>query len=122
MNVTGLSNSQLYALIQNEKLDASIRKIANDEFTRRKLTLEQIQEVVNQFEANYKPSNQEGLNLGNKLFLIAVPAFFTIQVLIAGRFLAYGQKRKWKDFWLFVCIGWLVWTIGFILYFRFVRR
>jgi hypothetical protein len=122
MSVENLSNSQLYAIIQNEQMDASIRKIANEEFTRRNLTIEQIQEIVRHFDLQYKPARQEGLGLANKIFLVAVPAFFTIQVLVAGRYLASGQKKKWKDFWRYVCLGWLVWTIGFILYFRFARR
>src|ERR1700761_6576234 len=102
MNVDELSNSQLYALIQNEKLEASIRKVANEEFTRRKLTIEQIQEIVSQFDSHYKPAEQKGLDLANKILLVVVPAVFTIQMLNAARYLAEGQKRKWKDFWLFV--------------------
>lgn len=121
MSVENLSNSQLYAIIQNEQMDASIRKIANEEFTRRNLTINQIQEIVSHFDSQYKPAQQEGLSLANKIFLVAVPAFFTIQVLVAGRYLASGQKKKWRDFWRFICLGWLVWTIGFILYFRFAR-
>ena len=122
MSIDNLSNSQLYAIIQNKQIDASIRKIANEEFTSRNLTIEQIQEIVNHFDSEYKPADQEGLDLVNKIFLVAVPAFFTIQVLIAGRYLASGQKKKWKDFLFFACLGWIVWTIGVILYFRLVRR
>ena len=122
MNVDNLSNSQLYAIIQNDKLDASIRNVANEEFNRRNLNIGQIQEIVSQFELQYKPADQKGLDLAYKIFLIAFPAFIMIQMLIAGRYLAKGRKRKWKDFWLYVCIGWIVWTVGFILYFRFARR
>ena len=122
MNVENLSNSQLYVLIQNENLDASICKVANEEFERRKLTIEQIQEIVSQFDSQYKPADEEGLGLPNKIFLVVVPAFFSIQMLNAAKYLAKGQKRKWRDFWLFVCIGWLAWAVGFILYFRFARR
>lgn len=122
MSINSLSNSQLYALIQNDKLDPLIRKAANDEFTRRGLAIEEIQKIVSEFDSQYKPVDQEGLDLAHKIFLIIVPAFFTIQMLVAGRYLAKGQKKKWKDFWLFVCIGWIVWTIGFVLFFRFVNR
>ena len=122
MSIDNLSNSQLYAIIQNKQIDASIRKIANEEFTRRNLTIEQIQEIVSHFDSGYKPADQEGLDLVHKIFLVAVPAFFTIQVLIAGKYLASGQKKKWKDFLFFVCLGWIVWIIGVILYFRLVRR
>jgi len=122
MSVESLYNSQLYAIIQNEQMDASIREIANEEFSRRNLTIEQIQEIVSRFDSEFKPAEQKGLPLANKIFLVAVPAFFTIQVLVAGRYLASGQKKKWRDFLFFVCLGWLVWTIGFILYFRWARR
>jgi len=122
MNVTGLSNYQLYSLIQNDRLDPSIRKLANAEFENRKLTLDQIQEIVKQHDLQFKPDKDEGLSLANKVFLIIVPAFFTIQVLIAGRYLAKNERKKWKDFLFYISIGYLLWTIGIILVLRFNRR
>jgi len=122
MSVESLSNSQLYAIIQNGKVDASVRKIANEEFTRRNLTIEQIREIAAHFDSQYKPVDQEGLDLTTKIFLVAVPALFTFQMLAASKYLARGQKKKWKEFWFFVCMGWLSWTIGIILYFRLFKR
>jgi hypothetical protein len=122
MNVTELSNYQLYSLIQNNKLDSSIRKLANTEFENRKLTLDQIKEIVRQHDIHFKPDNDKGLSISNKIFLIIVPAFFTIQVLIAGRYLANNERKKWKDFWLYVSLGYLFWTIAIILFFKLSRK
>jgi hypothetical protein len=122
MNVTEPSNYQLYPLIQNDKLDSSIRKLANTEFENRKLTLEQIQQIVRQHDIHFKPDKDEGLSILNKCFLIVVPAFFTIQVLIAGRYLANNERKKWKDFWLYVSLGYLFWTVAIILFFRLSRK
>lgn len=122
MNMTELSNDQLYAIIQNNKLDSSIRNLANTEFNNRKLTLEQVEEIVKRYEDQFQPDKNEGLSLLNKLFLIICPAFFTIQILIAGRYLANNKKKKWKEFWLFVSIGYLFWTVAIILIARLTNN
>ena len=122
MNVTELSNNQLYALIQNNKLDPSIRNIANREFDSRKLSLEQIGEIVKKHDAQFQPDKDEGLSLGYKILLIVFPAVLTIQILIAGRDLANNKRRRWKDFWFFVSIGYLFWTIAIILIVRLTRK
>jgi hypothetical protein len=122
MNEKELTNYQLYALIQNHKLDPSIRDLANREFDSRKLTIEQIGEIVNRHDAQFQPDKDEGLSLSYKLFLIVFPAVLTIQVLIAGRDLANNKRKKWKDFWLFVSLGYLFWTIAIILIVRLFRK
>jgi hypothetical protein len=122
MEVKELSNYQLYALIQNHKLDPSIRNLANSEFDSRKLTIEQIGEIVNRHDAQFKPDKDEGLSLAYKIFLVLFPAVLTIQVLIAGRDLANNRRKKWKDFWLFVSLGYLFWTIAIIFIVRLTRR
>jgi hypothetical protein len=122
MNEKELTNYQLYALIQNHKLDPSIRDLANREFDSRKLTIEQIEEIVERYDAQFQPDKDEGLSLAYKLFLIVFPAVLTIQVLIAGRDLANNKRKKWKDFWLFVSLGYLFWTIAIILIVRLFRK
>jgi hypothetical protein len=41
-----LTDYQLYEIIQNATLDETLRKSANDEFNKRKLTFEEIQQIV----------------------------------------------------------------------------
>lgn len=134
MNAKELSNYQLYSLIQNNKLDPSIRSLANTEFEDRELTLEQIREVTNQYAILFKPGSNEGLGISTKILLLIVPGFFTIKALSAGRYLApvlfiilasiasrylaSNERKKRKDFWLYVSLGYLFWTIAFILYFK----
>jgi hypothetical protein len=120
MNLTELSNYQLYSLIQNNKLDASIRELANTEFENRKLTVDQIKEIVKQHDLLFTQDNDVGLDSYNKAFL--VPAFFTIQVLIAGRYLANNERKKWKDFWFYVCLGYVLWTIAVIAFAKLSRK
>ena len=45
MDPSKLSDYQLYELIQNNKLDPSIRNAANREFEDRKLTIDQVREI-----------------------------------------------------------------------------
>ena len=84
--------------------------------------MDQIQEIVIQHDRHFKPEKDEGLSMSNKIFLIIVPAFITIQVLIAGRYLANNERTKWKDFWLYGSLGYLFWTIAIILFFTLSRK
>jgi hypothetical protein len=118
-NCSELSDYQLYEIIQNEKLDKRIRQVANDEFNRRKLSLIQIQSLIAKHDSQFLPDKGTGLKTHFKVFLIICPFFIEIHSLFAGRMLAKGQKQKWKDYWVYICLGLLLWTIGIILYAKY---
>jgi hypothetical protein len=115
MNFKQLSNYQLYEIIQNQKLDKDIRTLATDEFDLRKLTMEQIREIIKKRESLFQPEKGEHLNFKYKIVALIIPFFWVIHVLMTSRYLARGQKRKWNEYWLFFCIGLLLWTIAIII-------
>ena len=118
MDISNLSDYQLYELIQNPKMDAEVRRLANIEFDRRRLTLEQIQGIISKHDLQFKPEPAKGLKSEHKLLLILFPFLIPIQSVIAAKFLAKGEKKKWKDYWLYLCLGYLTWTILIITFFK----
>jgi hypothetical protein len=115
MDISRLTNYQLFEIIQNSRLDTEIRKTANDEFNNRKLSAEEIQKIVARHDAQFQPDKDEGLKPEYKLLLILLPFVIPIQSAFAGKWLAKGQKRKWKEYWLYLSLGYLLWTIIVIL-------
>lgn len=115
MDLSGVTNYQLYVIIQNTRLDSSIRKLANDEFNNRNLSLDEIQKIVSRHDAQFLPDKNDSLKLQYKILLILFPFFIPIQSVFAGKWLASGHKRKWKDYWFYLSLGYLFWTIIVIL-------
>ena len=115
MDLSSLTNYQLYGIIQNSKLDTEIRKMANDEFNNRKLGIDEIQRIVARHDAQFEPDKDEALKLEYKLLLILFPFVIPVQSVFAGKWLAKGQKRKWKDYWFYLSLGYLFWTIIVLL-------
>lgn len=111
MNISKLTDYQLYVIIQNTRLDKNILTLANNEFNRRNLDTTQLKEIKAQYESQLKLPEQKSLQLKTKIFLIIFPFFLPLQSIFAGKFLTKGEKRKWKEYWLYISIGYLVWTI-----------
>jgi hypothetical protein len=118
MNPSNLTNYQLYEIIQNSQLDKRIRDIANEEFNNRKLSIDQIQQIIARHDSLFKKT-EESLSLKYKTLLVIFPFFIPIQSINAAKFLANGQKRKWKEYWFYISLGYLLWTVLIILFFRF---
>jgi len=118
MNLKELTNYQLYELIQNKKLDTTITRLANDEFKARQLSVDQIQQIIARHDAQFQPERDEPLSVTHKIFLVIFPFLTIIQAIIASKYLATNNRKKWRDFWLYICIGYLVWTVGVIVVVR----
>jgi hypothetical protein len=118
MSLKQLSNFQLYEIIQNPRIDKSIKAFAKQEFDLRELTNEEIEEITGQHNAVYPSRKTEPLNIGYKILAMLIPFFWVIHVVITSRYPSRGQKRKWNEYWLFFCIGLLLWTIGFVIFAR----
>ena len=117
MDLTKLSEYQLYEIIQNMNLDKDIRNSANVEFNNRNLSTDKINQIIALHDSRFKPDVQ-GLQFWVKFLLILLP-LFPIQIFFAGQFLARGEKQKWKEYWLFLSIGYLFWAIVIIFYFKY---
>lgn len=115
MNLNQLTNYQLYEIIQNQKLDKQIRTAANDEFNHRKLGKEEIQGIITKHDSLFQPEKGEPLSIKYKILALTIPFFWVIHVLMTSRYLARGQKRKWNEYWLFFCIGLIIWTIAIVI-------
>jgi hypothetical protein len=111
MATADLSNYQLYALLQNKRLHASIHAKVKAELEGRQLSAEEWEQLRQQYETHYPSDDGPGLSLGGKLLLILVPAVFTIQILWAAKDLASHKRRRWKEFWFYVSVGYFVWTV-----------
>jgi hypothetical protein len=115
MDVSKLTDYQLYGLSQNKKFDAGIRQLANKELNSRQLAEDRIQQIILKHDAQFKPGNDESLSLPYKISLILFPFFLQIQILFTSKYLANNQVKKWKAYWFYLSLGWLLWTIVTIL-------
>ena len=120
MDASKLTNNQLYQIIQNNKLDAGIRALANSEFKSRGLSFEKVKEamIVNGDDA-YVAMKQEPLQLKYIILIMLFPFFLELQALISGHLLAKGYQKKWKQYWRFLLIGLVLWMIGIIVFARY---
>lgn len=119
MDASKLTDQQLYDIIENNKLDNSIRTIADTAFNNRNIPVAKIEEIVAAHGKAFVPDKTEPLSSYSKILIILFPFFWVIHGLIAGRMLAKGQKRKWKEYWQFLMIGLVLWTIGVIAFAKF---
>lgn len=120
MDASNLSDYQLYEIVQNAKLHRDIRKIANDEFDKRQISIDRLQEIINRHDKQFKPDIEDKLDIKYKLLLIAFPFFIPVHGIIATRFIPVGHKKKTKQYWFYICVGYLFWTIVVILFAKFV--
>jgi len=118
MNFSELSNYQLYEIIQNSNLDKDTRNAANIEFNNRNLSIDKIKQIIAFHDSQFKP-DVKGLETWHKLTLILFPFLIPIHSIIAGKLLAKVQKKSWKEYWFFLSMGYLFWTILIILFFRY---
>jgi hypothetical protein len=122
MNLTALSNYQLYSLLQYRKIEASIKKAVQSELDSRQLSQEQLRELVSSYATRFPMEDRKGLSIENKILLVCLPMFWSLQILWASKYLARNQRRKWKEFWVYICIGYALWTIAGVIITKFVRR
>lgn len=118
-NLLNISNYQLYELLQNDKLDSSIKKAALQEFNQRDISDDEIKEIISQHDKLYKPESEEPLSFNFKIGLILFPFFWVIHGVLASKYLSRGQNRKWKEYWLYFCLGLLLWTISIVIYAKY---
>ena len=119
MNFSKLTDYQLYEIIQNSRLDKDIRKQANDEFNDRKPSIDQIQKIVAEHDTRFRPGKEESLLFQYKILLILFPFFIPLHSAFTAKWLAKRHKRKWKDYWFYLSLGYLIWTIVVILVGRY---
>ena len=118
MDFSKLTNYQLYEIIQNIELNSEIQKNANNEINARKLSTDQIKEIISRHDSQFKP-DEKGLSIESKVLISIFPFLTIIHSLFAGQHLAGGYKKKWKEYWFYICLGYFLWTITLLLFAKF---
>ncbi len=119
MDFSKLSNYQLFEIIQNTSLDKGIRNEANAEFDRRKISVDEISQLISTHDSLYKPDTQTGLDLKYKVILVVFPFFIFLHNIIAALLLDKQKEYKFKQYWFYLTIGYLLWTVIVILFARY---
>lgn len=118
MESTLLSDQQLYEIIRNKQISREIRIKAEQELERRNLSVEQLDELSLRFEKRTEASKKP-LPLHWKIVLVIFPFFIFIHNIVASLILDKGQETKWKQYWFYVSLGFLLYTI---LIFVFAKK
>jgi hypothetical protein len=119
MNFSQLSNYQLFEIIQNTSLDSSIREDANTEFDGRKIPVDEINQQISKHDSLYKPDRETGLDIKYKFILVVFPFFIFLHNIIAAVILDKGKEYKFKQYWFYLALGYLLWTVIVILYAKY---
>ena len=109
-----LSDFQLYSLVTNKDLDQDLKEKAIAEFERRNFSQEYIDQLSLESE-NIIPKSNADLTIRQKLGIVAFPFFIPIQAVMANRFISTGEPKKWRQYWSYLTLGWLVWTVIVLL-------
>lgn len=120
MDASKLTDYQLYQIVQNTKLHSDIRKLANEELRNRQLSIDRLQEIIKRDDKQFRSDKKEKLDVKYKLLLVAFPFFVPIHGIIAARFIPVGHKTKIKEYWFYIGVGYLFWTIFVILFSKYV--
>jgi hypothetical protein len=114
-----LSDSQLYALVINHDLSQGLKEKALAEFGKRNFSQQYVDELAYEYETII-PSLNTDLSTWEKVRIIVFPFLLPIQAIIANRYISKGNPKKWKQYWKYLTIGWLVWTILVFLVAKFL--
>ena len=120
MDTSQLTDYQLYEIIQDKKLHNHIRIVANKEFNKRNLSINDLREIVLRHESLYNKVEEKALPWQYRILLIICPFILPLHTIIASRFLTGNANRKWKAYWLYICFGFVVWTIALLAFSRFI--
>lgn len=138
MDVKSLSNRQLFELINNRSLSSDIRRVANEELSKRNLSIAELDELVLSRTVDLKI-----LSLTDKLLLITFPFFGFIHVYranlelpkeeqisywvwtfftpypidtISTRFKLKGQMKIAKQYYHYFLIGVVFYTVLIVVF------
>jgi hypothetical protein len=119
MDYSKLSNYQLFELIQNEKLNQSIRAEANKEFEKRNISIEEKKEIISKHDEVFVPDKGETLSDSLKILLIVFPFPFIFYIMYLNYSKGILQKNERKEFWKYYTLGFAAWAIAIIIIFQF---
>lgn len=109
-----LTDFQIYSLVVNRDLDGHLKEEALREFDKRNFPQEYIDQLAIEYE-KIIPAIGANLTKLEKAKIIAFPFFIPIQAIIANKYIAQGNIKKWKLYWRYLTIGWVIWSVIIIL-------
>lgn len=120
MNTSLLSDFQIYALSQNHKLNKEIRSSIQLEFVKRNFSDKEVEDLQKRYGNIVKVDDTNGLKTIYKLLLLAFPLIFVqylniIFVAIAANLLGKGKNKMYKDYWLYLMLGIVMWVVVFAI-------
>ena len=118
MDTSQLTDYQLYEIIQDKRLHNHIRIIANKEFNKRNLSINDLREIVLRHESVNNKEEEKALPWQYKLLLVLCPFILPLHSIIASRFLSGKANLKWKAYWLYISLGCTLWTIALLAFSR----
>ncbi len=121
MDASRLSNQQLFNLVKDERLQAAIRQCARSEFENRNLSPETKQALITEWQLRFSGAPLMPLAWKYKILLVLFPFFLVVQLLVSSRFILANEQRKFRDYWRFVSLGLLLWTVILILTMRYFK-
>jgi hypothetical protein len=116
-----LSDFQLYALIINHDLDQDLKQQACAEFEKRNFSQEYLDQLALEYE-NIIPLSNTTLPIWEKMRIIAFPFIVPLQAILANRYISQGNPKKWKQYWKYLVVCWLVWIFLILLAIKFFYK
>jgi len=114
MDVKKLDDYDLYMLIKDGHLPEEIYAEVLSKFDNRKLSIEQLDRLALQYEAQRLERIKPELSIRSKLLLIAFP--FIAHLFISAPKVGYVNARRFHEsYWMYSVFGYLFWTLLFIL-------
>ncbi|UII21700.1 hypothetical protein [Fulvivirga ligni] len=120
MEIQNLSNYDLYVLIMDQSMKEDKLLAAEDEFKNRQLSFQEIDALSLKYEQAKRNVKPQELTTATKITLIIFPFFLLPHVFVSIQHLKTGHAEKWKQYWRFVALGHLFWTILVITIFRYL--
>src|SRR5689334_793287 len=112
LNFDKLTDQQVYSLSKNKSLSKTLRREALAALTLRARSVEEVQVLATAYEQS--PVNKKiPLPVAYRIVLVIFPFFVPVQVIIAALFFKMTNTWKWKQFWLYLAIGWVLWMVIF---------
>lgn len=109
-----ITDFQIYALATNLNLDKYLKEQALKEFGKRNFSPEYARRLAIEYE-RVIPVMDPDFTALERTAIIAFPFIVPIHAIIANKYLAHGNIKKWKLYWRYLTIGWVIWSFIIIL-------
>jgi hypothetical protein len=115
MDASKLTDIQLFKILKNKNHRGKIRDLVKQEFIKRNLSCELINELSIDYQRSFNPAETKPLQISRKIILILFPFILTIHAIIAAWYLRKGEKKKWTETWFYLTLAYGFWIILFFI-------